>query len=138
MYEGEERGVIHRLMDRYSQPSQQLSGGVRGMGTTVVELDHSELECVGGDYGEIHLRGTSAEARDAIEQIVGGTRRGSHSARYCIVVTLDDREAPVIQGRNAGREGTPESGVGAGTAEPAADIGGAGEESATAAADGVG
>ena len=81
------------------------------MGTTVIELHHLELECVGGDYGEVHLRGTTTEARDAIEQVVSRTRRGTDLPRYSLVVTLDDCEAAVIEGRDAGREGTPEIGV---------------------------
>ena len=82
------------------------------MGSTVVEFGPGELVLLGGDYGDAILTGATAEARRAFEQIVASTRLSGRQPRIRAVFELDDTAPPVSENWHAGREGTPEAGVG--------------------------
>lgn len=82
------------------------------MGTTLFEFGVGELRIVGGDYGRITLEGTTKPARDAIDALVGGVRGSGCSPGVELFCELDDFTPAVIEDRHAGREGTPERGVG--------------------------
>lgn len=82
------------------------------MGTTRFEFGPDELCLSGGDYGSVSLDGLTATARRTLDTITEATRLSGGRSRVSLVVDLDDVAPPVIEARHAGREGTPESGVG--------------------------
>jgi hypothetical protein len=77
-----------------------------------VEFFTGELLVVGGDYGQITLEGATEEARRAVESLVACTRRGDSVAVSNARFAVDYRQTLVVENRHAGREGTPERGVG--------------------------
>jgi hypothetical protein len=79
-----------------------------GMGTTSVEFHSDELRCVGGDYGQVILEGTTEAARITINEIVGASRLRSNRKLFRFGVTLDDGPTPQFEDRHAGLEGTPQ------------------------------
>jgi hypothetical protein len=97
-----------------------------------IGFDSHELEWVGGDYGEIALKGTTEAARRALDTISGRVRGCGCIPRIRLVVDIDDTPSPVVEDRHAGREGTPESGVATGER----DASGAESVVETGAADG--
>jgi hypothetical protein len=92
------------------------------MGRELVEFGAGELRVVGGDYGQLVVEGTTEEARRAIHAIATSVGRGSVRVVVSSLVIEHDDQADLFEDRHAGREGTPESGVGP---EPTNDEGGA-------------
>jgi len=78
---------------------------------TVEFLPH-ELRIVGGDYGQFVLEGTTAAARHSIDQIVAATRRGDGRVEFGPFEFEYDNTPDLFEDRHAGREGTPQAGVG--------------------------
>lgn len=76
----------------------------RGAGCTNFEFYSDELRCVGGDYGQITLEGTTEAARVVVGAIVDAIRRGGCSARISAGVAIDDREEVVGEDWHAGLE----------------------------------
>lgn len=95
------------------------------MGTTRVEFLSGELVCAGGDYGSLVLAGTTPEAVRTLDTILAGVRYSGRQPRFVFVVDYEDSPTPFIEDRHAGREGTPERGVGAdaGGTEPGGEEG---------------
>jgi hypothetical protein len=81
------------------------------MGADSIEFGRGELRVVGGDYGQLVLEGTTAEARRTLDAIVAATRRGSDGVVVDSCVVEHNDQADLFESRHAGREGTPESGV---------------------------
>lgn len=82
------------------------------MGRDVVEFGPDELRLVGGDYGQVVLEGTTPEARRACDALVAATRRRDGGVELVSLVAESDDTPDLIEDRHAGREGTPERGVG--------------------------
>lgn len=93
------------------------------MGRDTVEFGSGELRVVGGDYGALHLEGTSDQARRTVEQIVAAVRRGGgRDVVVYLQLELDD-SPDLFEDRHAGREGTPERGVGVGDDDARGPVG---------------
>lgn len=75
------------------------------MAKRVVRIPVSDLLIVGGDYGEITLRGGSEAARESIRAVAASVGCGSFQPRCDAEFCYDDTASPFIENRHAGREG---------------------------------
>lgn len=105
--------MINRLSTRFLIFCPQVPERGYVMGVSRVEFGPGELRIVGGDYGQLVFEGVTQEACRALDTIVAGTRSGDRQPRCNLVVDIDDIAPPELEVRHAGREGTPEAGVGA-------------------------
>lgn len=87
-------------------------------GVSYIEFVCDELRVVGGDYGSLHVEGTTSAARGALDALVACLRSGDHITVRCALFIVDHSETAFVETRHAGREGTPEGGVGRLADEP--------------------
>lgn len=80
------------------------------MDRITVEFSPDELRIVGGDYGQLVLEGTTPAARHSLDEIVAATRRGDDRVEFGSFEFEYDGTPDLFEDRNAGREGTPQSG----------------------------
>jgi len=93
------------------QNDTDLDVGV-AVGSTLFELMPDELRRVGGDYGSIHLEGTTPAARRALDAIAEAVGRLGCRARINLSVDVDDAPPAIVEDWHAGFARTPERGVG--------------------------
>ena len=103
------KGVINTFPRRFSQG---YSHGDITMARVFVEFAPGELELLGGDYGAIYLQGLQKASRDAIDAVVTSARLSGRQPRIGLSCEYDDASQVVVENWHAGREGTPEAGVG--------------------------
>lgn len=77
-----------------------------------IECAEHELRLVGGSYGQAIIAGVGTAAEVAINAVVDRTRIRGRQPRIYVQFEFDDDPAPQLEVRHAGREGTPEAGVG--------------------------
>lgn len=82
------------------------------MGTDRIEFGQRELRVIGGDYGQLTLEGTTQEAQRALDEIVAANRRSGGRNVVCYFIAEFDDTPDLFEDRDAGREGTPDRGVG--------------------------
>lgn len=81
------------------------------MGRDTVQFEPGDLvveECI---YGSVTLRACNAPAARALDAVAAAVGFGSDRTRVVSLVIECNDEAPKLEVRHAGREGTPERGV---------------------------
>lgn len=76
------------------------------MGGVLSEFGPNDVVVVGGDYGQVVIEGLTPQARTALDQVVGASRRSGDRVGILTLVTKHDDTPDIFENRHAGCEGT--------------------------------